>query len=116
MTDRSKTTLILSPTKLIMFSPLAMSLFWHPIPLFQNLGFDRESIAPSVVWILAAITAVAYVLCTMKAISLVFGVKKVYLHRNNYSRSGEFDGSFNRDCNYYKNDMIREIPNNGISY
>ena len=42
MTDRRKTVLILGMTSLFMFSPLAMSLFWHPIPLFQNLGFERE--------------------------------------------------------------------------
>lgn len=68
MTDRRKTVLILGMTSLFMFSPLAMSLFWHPIPLFQNLGFLRESIAPPLAWILAAITAIAYVLYTMKAI------------------------------------------------
>jgi hypothetical protein len=44
MTDRSKTALILGMTVIFMFSPLAMSLFWRPIPLFQNLGFERESI------------------------------------------------------------------------
>jgi hypothetical protein len=54
-----------------MISPLAMSLFWHPIPLFQNLGFERETIAPPLAWILATITAIAYVLYTMKAIPLV---------------------------------------------
>jgi hypothetical protein len=59
-----------------MFSPLAMSLFWHPIPLFQNLGFERESIAPPLAWILATITAIAYVLYTMKAIPLVLAKQK----------------------------------------
>ena len=53
MTDRRKTVLILGMTSLFMFSPLAMSLFWYPIPLFQNLGFKRESIAPPLAWILA---------------------------------------------------------------
>ena len=76
MTDRRKTALILGMTTLFMFSPLAMSLFWHPIPLFQNLGFDRESITPPLAWILAAITAVAYVLYTMKAIPLVLAKQK----------------------------------------
>ena len=71
MTDRRKTVLILGMTSLFMFSPLAMNLFWHPIPLFQNLGFERESIAPSLAWILATITAIAYVLYTMKAIPFV---------------------------------------------
>jgi hypothetical protein len=71
MTDRRKTVLILGMTSLFMLSPLAMSLFWHPIPLFQNLGFERESIAPPLAWILATITAIAYVLYTMKAIPLV---------------------------------------------
>lgn len=76
MTDRRKTVLILGMTSLFMFSPLAMSLFWHSIPLFQNLGFERESIAPTFVWILATITAIAYVLYTMKVIPLVFAKQK----------------------------------------
>jgi len=76
MTDRGKTALILGMTSLFMFSPLAMSLFWHPIPLFQDLGFKRESIAPPLAWILAAITAIAYVLYTMKAIPFVLAKQK----------------------------------------
>jgi hypothetical protein len=76
MTDRRKTVLILGMTSLFLFSPLAMSLFWHPIPLFQNLGFERGSIAPPLAWILAAITAIAYVLYTMKAIPLVLAKQK----------------------------------------
>jgi len=61
---------------LFMFSPLAMSLFWRPIPLFQNLGFTRETFAPPLAWILATITAVAYVVYTMKAIPLVLAKQK----------------------------------------
>jgi len=76
MNDRRKTAWILGTGLLIMFSPLAMSLFWHPIPLFQNLGFERESIAPPLAWILATITAIAYVLYTMKAIPLVLAKQK----------------------------------------
>ena len=76
MNDRRKTAWILGTGLLIMFSPLAMSLFWHPIPLFQNLGFERESIAPPLAWILAAITAIAYVLYTMKAIPLVLAKQR----------------------------------------
>jgi len=76
MTDRRKTVLILGMTTLFMFSPLAMSLFWHPIPLFQNLGFERESIAPPLAWILATIIAIAYVLYTMKAIPLVLAKQR----------------------------------------
>jgi hypothetical protein len=76
MTDRRKTALILGMTSLFLFSPLAMSLFWHPIPLFQNLGFERTSLAPALAWILAAIIAVAYVFYTMKAIPLVLTKQK----------------------------------------
>ena len=76
MTDRRKTVLILGMTSLFMFSPLAMSLFWHPIPLFQNLGFERESIAPPLAWILATIIAIAYVLYTMKAIPFVASMQR----------------------------------------
>jgi len=76
MTDRSKTALILGTATLIMFSPLAMSLFWYPIPMFQNLGFERETIAPPLAWILATIIAIAYVLYTMNAIPLVLAKQK----------------------------------------
>lgn len=71
MTDRRKTALILGVSLGFMFSPLAMSLFWRPIPLFQELGFERGSFAPPLAWILATITAVAYVSYTMKAIPSV---------------------------------------------
>ena len=76
MTDRRKTVLILGMTSLFMFSPMAMSLFWHPIPLFQNLGFERESIASPLAWILATITAIAYVLYAMRAIPFVAGMQR----------------------------------------
>jgi len=76
MTDRRKTVLILGMASLFMFSPLAMSLFGHPIPLFQNLGFERGSIAPPLAWILATMTAIAYVLYTMKVLPLVFAKQK----------------------------------------
>jgi hypothetical protein len=76
MTDRRKTVLILGMTSLFMFSPLAMSLFWHPIPLFQNLGFERELLAPPLAWILATIVAIAYVLYTMKAIPFVASMQR----------------------------------------
>ena len=45
MTDRRKTAWILGTATLIMFSPLAMVLVGYPIPMFQNLGFERNSIA-----------------------------------------------------------------------
>jgi membrane protease YdiL (CAAX protease family) len=76
MTDRRKTALILGTVTLIMFSPLAMSLFWHPIPLFQDLGFERGTMAPPLAWIFATITAIAYVLYTMKAIPLVLAKQR----------------------------------------
>jgi hypothetical protein len=59
-----------------MVSPMVMSIYWGPIPLFQNLGFDQESIASPLPWILATITAIAYVLCTMKVIPFVLSKQK----------------------------------------
>jgi hypothetical protein len=76
MTDRRKTAIILGMTSAFMFSPLAMSLIWRPIPLFQNLGFTRETLAPPLAWILASITTIAYVLYTMKVIPMVFEKQK----------------------------------------
>jgi membrane protease YdiL (CAAX protease family) len=54
-----------------MFSPLAMVLAGYPIPLFQNLGFERETIAPPLAWILATIIGIVYFFYTMKAIPSV---------------------------------------------
>ena len=76
MNDRAKTALILGMTSAVMVSPLVMSIFWGPIHLFQNLGFERGSIAPALAWILATITAIAYILYTMKVIPLVFAKQK----------------------------------------
>ena len=76
MTDRSKTAWILGTATLIMFSPLAMVLAGYPVPMFENLGFERETIAPPLAWILATIIAIAYVLYTMKAIPLVLAKQK----------------------------------------
>ena len=76
MTDRRKTVLILGMTSLFMFSPLAMSLFGIQSPFFENLGFERESIAPPLAWILTTITAIAYVLYTMKAIPFVASMQR----------------------------------------
>ncbi len=76
MNDRRKTVLILGMTSIFMLSPLAMSFFWHPIPLFQNLGFEKDLIAPPLAWVLATITAIAYVSYTMKVIPLVLVKQK----------------------------------------
>lgn len=76
MSDRRKTVFILGITSLFMFSPLAMSLFWRPIPLFQNLGFSRELFAPALAWILAMVIAIAYILYTMRVIPLVLSKQK----------------------------------------
>jgi len=71
MADRRKTTWILGTATLIMFSPLAMILVGYQIPMFQNLGFERGSIAPPLAWILATILVIGYVFYTMKVIPLV---------------------------------------------
>lgn len=72
MNDRAKTALILGMTSIFMLSPLAMSIFWHPIPLFQNLGFERQSFAPPLAWVLAMVVAIAYIYYTMRVIPFVF--------------------------------------------
>lgn len=57
MTDRRKTALVLGMTTIFMFSPLAMVLTGYSIPMFQNLGFERGTLAPRLVWILAALVS-----------------------------------------------------------
>jgi hypothetical protein len=76
MTDRRKTALILGTATLIMFSPLAMVLAGYRIPMFQNLGFESETIAPPLAWILATITVIAYVLYTIKVIPFVASMQR----------------------------------------
>jgi uncharacterized protein len=76
MTDRSKTAWILGTATLIMFSPLAMVLAGYPIRMFQNLGFERNSIASPIAWILAAIVGIVYILYTMKAIPFIAGMQR----------------------------------------
>jgi hypothetical protein len=76
MTDRSKTAWILGTATLIMFSPLAMVLVGYQISMFQNLGFERNSIASPIAWILATIVGIVYVLYTMRAIPFVAGMQR----------------------------------------
>jgi uncharacterized protein len=76
MSDRGKTTLILGASSLIMFSPLAMVLAGYKIPLFQNLGFARSSIASPFAWVLAAVTTIAYVVYTMRVIPFIAGMQR----------------------------------------
>jgi uncharacterized protein len=76
MSDRGKTSLILGASSLFMFSPLVMVLAGYKIRLFQNLGFARSSIASPMAWILAAVTAIAYVVYTMRAIPFIAGMQR----------------------------------------
>jgi hypothetical protein len=74
--DRNKTTLILGGLSLTMFSPLAMVLIGYQIPMFQNLGFERNSIASPIAWILAAIVGIVYVSYTLKAIPFIASMQR----------------------------------------
>jgi hypothetical protein len=76
MTDRRKTALILGTATLIMFSPLAMVLAGYPIPVFQNLGFERNSKASPIAWILATIVGIVYVFYTIKVIPFVASMQR----------------------------------------
>ena len=76
MTDRSKTAWVLGGATLTMFSPLAMVLAGYPIPMFQNLGFARNSSASPLAWILATIVGIAYVLYTMRAIPFIASMQR----------------------------------------
>ena len=76
MTDRSKTAWILGGVSLTMFSPLAMVLVGYRIPMFQNLGFERDSMASPIAWILATIVGIVYVLYTIKAIPFIASMQR----------------------------------------
>jgi hypothetical protein len=74
--DRNKTTLILGGLSLTMFSLLAMVLIGNQLPMFQNLGFERNSIASPIAWILAAIVGIVYVSYTLKAIPFIASMQR----------------------------------------
>jgi len=74
--DRNKTTLILGGLSLTIFSPLAMVLIGYQLPMFQNLGFERNSIASPIAWILAAIVGIVYVSYTLKAIPFIASMQR----------------------------------------
>jgi membrane protease YdiL (CAAX protease family) len=76
MTDRRRTAWILSTATSFMFIPLVMVLVGRQIPMFQNLGFERDSIASPIAWILATIVGIVYILCTMRAIPFVAGMQR----------------------------------------
>ena len=76
MTDRSKTAWVLGGATLTMFSPLAMVLAGYRIPMFQNLGFARNSMASPLAWILATIVGIVYVLYTMRAIPFIASMQR----------------------------------------
>ncbi|MBK6429813.1 CPBP family intramembrane glutamic endopeptidase [Candidatus Amarolinea dominans] len=76
MTDRSKTAWVLGGATLTMFSPLAMVLAGYPIPMFQNLGFARGTMAPPIAWILATIVGIVYALYTMRAIPFIASMQR----------------------------------------
>ena len=76
MTDRNKTAWVLGGATLTMFSPLAMVLAGYRIPMFQNLGFARGTMAPPLAWILATIVGIVYVLYTIKAIPFIASMQR----------------------------------------
>jgi uncharacterized protein len=76
MNDRRKTAWILGALSLTMFSPLAMVLVGYQIPMFQNLGFERNSIASPIAWILATIVGIVYVAYTLKAIPFIASMQR----------------------------------------
>ena len=78
MTDRSKTSLILGTAALIMFSPLAMVLIGHQIPMFRNLGFEKNSLASPLTWLLATMVGAGYVIYTMITIPFVAGKQREF--------------------------------------
>jgi hypothetical protein len=71
ISDQKKTVWILAAASILMFSPLAMILLGYNIPVFQNLGFAGDSLAPLTAWILAIIVAIGYIVYTFRMIPFV---------------------------------------------
>ena len=74
--DRKRTGWILAVASFLMFSPLAMVLLGYNIPMFQNLGFARDAIAPLTTWMLAIIAAIGYVVYTFRVIPFVASMQR----------------------------------------
>jgi membrane protease YdiL (CAAX protease family) len=74
--DRKKTGWILAAASFLMFSPLTMILLGYNMPVFQNLGFARDSIASLTTWMLAIIVAIGYVVYTFRVIPFVASMQR----------------------------------------
>jgi membrane protease YdiL (CAAX protease family) len=76
MNDRRKTGFILITFSIIMFSPFIMNLVGIKNPIFQNLGFSRDTLAPFYSWILSLILSVSYILYTFRKIPFVLKMQR----------------------------------------
>jgi membrane protease YdiL (CAAX protease family) len=70
-TYKKKTAIILSSLSLFMISPILLHWMGWYNPLFDNLGFRVNSLAPWYTWIMGLIIVIAYVIYTFKRIPFV---------------------------------------------
>lgn len=70
--NRRKTGLIILSMSLFMFSPILTHLIGYKIPMFENLGFSFETLAPATAWILALVITVSYITYTFRVVPFVY--------------------------------------------
>ena len=76
MNDRRKTGFILITFSMIMFSPFIMNLVGIKNPIFQNLGFSRDTLAPFYSWGLSLILSFGYILYTFRNIPCILKMQR----------------------------------------
>ena len=73
---RRKTALILISMSIPMFIPLLMHILGYRLVIFNNIGLDRNNLAPWYAWIFAFVVTLLYVLYTFKKIPFVYKMQK----------------------------------------
>lgn len=74
--QRRKTALILISMSIPMFIPLLMHILGYRLVIFNNIGLDRNNLAPWYAWIFAFVVTLLYVLYTFKKIPFVYKMQK----------------------------------------
>jgi membrane protease YdiL (CAAX protease family) len=74
--NRRKTGFILVTASIAMLSPFVINLVWLRNPLFQDLGFSKDTVAPPASWISSLMLAAAFIFYTFKKIPFVLKMQR----------------------------------------
>jgi len=76
MNDRKKAGFILITFSIMMLIPFIMNLTGIINPVFQNLGFSRDTAAPLSFWILSLILSISYIFYTFRKIPFILKMQR----------------------------------------